>query len=263
MKVLVCRVSEKTYVGFDTEEVAGVGQFNIHEVPQKQDNLLGAIVYNGKIYSAVALNTLLGGKKIKIFVALKKGFAVGVYDMDGIYNVEEFMKVEGVLKENFEKAFMLNKNVVYLLEDKFFSNLPRIPQDIEIDIKTDESLQVLQKKEKESMTALLVEVDSEKFVLPKRLVKEVQSVNPIGKFYYGNIHGFTSFEGNPVPIVWKKPVKSANWVIVLEDVAIPCSRIRTEEVIFERSSEGVFAFINGVRYKVYNEGNIGELLRWI
>jgi len=263
VRVLVCRASEKTYVGFNVKEVVGVGQFEIHKVPQKSDCLLGAIVYNERIYSAVALNTLLGGKKIKTFVLLKNGFGVGIYDMEGIYKVEEFMEVKGALRENFEKAFMVNDSVVYLLEDKFFENLPKVPSEIEIDIeKHEKTIEVLQKEEKPGVKAFLVEVDSEKFVLPKRMIKEVQSINSAGKFHYGNIYGFTYYDGDPIPIVWKKSVKNAKWIIILEDGAIPCSRLQAEDVKFERSKEGTFALIGGIRYKVYNEGNIGELLRW-
>jgi len=264
VRVLICRASEKAYVGFNVKEVVGVGQFEVYEIPQKPDNLLGAIVYDGRIYSVVAINELLGGKEIKTFVVLKNGFAVGVYDMDGIYKVEEFMEVEGVLRENFERSFMLNGTTVYLLEDKFFSNLPKVPPEIEIDIKRhEETIEVFQKEEKSGVKAFLVEVDSEKFVLPKHIVKEVQNINSAGKFHYGNIYGFTYFEGNPMPVVWKKPVKNAKWIVILEDGAIPCTRVQAEDVKFEKSDEGTFALVDGIRYKVYNEGNIGELLRWI
>ena len=264
MRILVCRASEKAYVGFDVKEVVGVGQFEVYEIPQKPDNLLGAIVYDGKIYSVVALNALLGGKRVKTFVILKNGFAIGVYDLDGIYKVEEFVEVEGILGENFKRAFMLNGNVVYLLEEKFFNNLPKVPPEIEVDIEKHKStVEVPQKVEKEGIKAFFVEVDSEKFVLPNHMVKEVQNINSSGKFRYGNIYGFTYYEGNPMPVVWKKPIKNAKWIVVLEGGAIPCTRVQVEYVKFEKSNEGTFALVDGIRYKVFNEGNIGELLRWI
>ncbi len=259
MKVLVCSLDyeRKKLIGFDLNEVIGATTSDFYKAPLEIEGVLGAVVYDNKTYTAVGFQGVVGGEKIRVFVVLKNGYAVGVLGLEGVVNLEETNEVQGLLSSYFKRSFRWNGTEVFLVDTTSFEDLAHVPENIKIDV---EGIEKEEERREKLEEFVIVEITGERYAISKSDIVEIVEPAKMNKFLHGNIIGFISSGKDVVPILWNKRPKKINWIIVLESVAVPVESFEVIEGRYVKSEKQLFVEFGDEKLPIINEKHLKEVI---
>lgn len=225
MKTIIARIGN-SLIGFPHEEVIYISPPKIHEVPEAPPGILGAVVYREKIYTAIAFHGIMGGKKIAAFVLTKNGYAIGIEEIIGMYELSEIAELSKDFKKFFEKAYLFENKPVYIVKTSEGLEIPKFPENLELDVSSLEEYQS-EVISKETEQFLIIENDEESFALKSSEVQEILSAKLMNCFPLGNLMGFIESNKKPFPVVKIWEIEKPKWIVILEKIALPCKNVET------------------------------------
>jgi hypothetical protein len=252
LKVLICDVQkEGVYVGFDMKDVNGVMEAKLFRSPEK--GLLGSVIYDGRLYAAVSLAKVIGGKKVRFFVVLKNGFAVGVSSVIEIEDLIEEVEVPPNLFEFFGKAFRFEDSLVYMIDAEKVSKIPPV-EDVEV-----EEIYQDRNVEEPKEDIVIIGIGENFFAIRKSDITEIAEAENMNPFAYGSIQGFVQGREETVTVVSKWKIKP-KWIVAMEGIAVACDYLDIGHGDVEVSEKGQFVIVEDKRYKILTRG---EIEKWI
>ena len=259
MKAVVCRVGE-SLLGFKYDDVVGASEAKVWKVPEAPEGVLGAVFFEGKVYTAVAPHGVLGGEKIGAFVILRSGYAVGVEEIIGMFEVTKGEEVSGKLREYFERVYSFGEEPVFIVDESSCRRFPRFPEEIKIDFVESEEEKTPVKVE-EGEEGFIVKGDEDEVAILQDEVKEVLEIGEMNRIDIGEVRGFVESGKSVYPVVEVMKVTKPKWVIVTKDVAILCSYLELSRGKIEKLEGGGFVDLEGKKIRILDVEEVKGMIR--